>query len=109
MLKNDESYTASTDMGKPVPLYHPFIMTRLIQLLGNVSFEVPSFHGAFPIPTDADVSMHHPRFAGHAATDEAHKAAMQCAKGMAMLTLRALSDPKLAEEARKEFEDFSDA
>ncbi len=77
--------------------------------LGNVSFEVPSFHGAFPIPTEPDVSMHHPRFAGHAATDEAHEAAIRCAKGMAMLTLRVLANPQLAADARKDFEDFSDA
>ncbi|KIW94539.1 uncharacterized protein Z519_04515 [Cladophialophora bantiana CBS 173.52] len=89
MVKNDESYTASTDMG-------------------NVSFEVPSFHGAFPIPTDANVSMHHPRFAGHAATDEAHRAAIQCGKGMAMLALRVLTDPRLVEEARKDFENLDD-
>ncbi|OAP55157.1 hypothetical protein AYL99_10857 [Fonsecaea erecta] len=89
MVKNDESYTASTDMG-------------------NVSFEVPSFHGAFPIPTEPGVSMHHPGFAGHAATDEAHRAAIQCAKGMSMLALRVLTDPQLAEAARKDFEDFED-
>jgi metal-dependent amidase/aminoacylase/carboxypeptidase family protein len=85
MLKNDDSYTASTDMG-------------------NVSFEVPSFHGAFPIPTEPDVSMHHPKFAAHASTDEAHQAAIRCAKGMALLAVRAVLDPHLAEEARKDFE-----
>jgi metal-dependent amidase/aminoacylase/carboxypeptidase family protein len=87
MLKNDESYTASTDMG-------------------NVSYEVPSFHGTFPIPTEPGVSMHHPKFAAHAATDEAHKAAIQCAKGMAMLTLRVLTDAKLREAALNDFNDF---
>ena len=51
--------------------------------------------------------MHHPLFAGHAATDEAHNAAIRCAKGMAMLTLRVLADPKLVDEARKDFEDFT--
>ncbi|KAK5461056.1 hypothetical protein LTS15_003119 [Exophiala xenobiotica] len=54
LVKDDESYTASTDMG-------------------NVSYEVPSFHGAFAVPTDSDVSLHHPRFAVHAGTDEAMK------------------------------------
>ena len=51
--------------------------------------------------------MHHPRFAGHAATDEAHRSAIRCAKGMAMLALRVLGDPKLAEAAKADFADLS--
>ncbi|KAH0842614.1 Peptidase M20 domain-containing protein 2 [Fonsecaea pedrosoi] len=99
MVKNDESYTASTDM----------VTNQLIDRPpGNVSFEVPSFHGTFPIPTEPNVSMHHPRFAGHAATDDAHRAAITCAKGMAMLALRVLTDPRLVEEAWKDFENFDD-
>ncbi|KAL6250692.1 hypothetical protein RBB50_002995 [Rhinocladiella similis] len=85
LVKYDESYTASTDMG-------------------NVSYEVPSFHGAFPIPTDPGVSQHHPRFAAHAGTDEAHKVAVTCGKGLAMLAIRVLTNPKLVQEARKDFE-----
>lgn len=84
MLMDDESYSASTDMG-------------------NVSYEVPSFHGAFPIETDSDVSLHNPRFAAHAATDQAHSAAIKCAKGMAMLAIRLIADKTLAGEAMKAF------
>lgn len=47
--------------------------------------------------------MHHPRFAGHAGTDEAHRAAIQCGKGMAMLGIRVLTDPDLVERAKKDF------
>ena len=71
---------------------------------GNVSYEVPSFHGVFSIPTPPDVTAHHPSFSAAAGTDEAHNAAIQCAKGMAMLGWRVLSDDSLAEEARQEFE-----
>ncbi|KIW50708.1 hypothetical protein PV05_09496 [Exophiala xenobiotica] len=89
LVKDDESYTASTDMG-------------------NVSYEVPSFHGAFPIPTDPDVSQHHPRFAAHAGTDEAHEAAIKCGKGLAMLAIRVLTKPHLADEARRDFEHMTE-
>ena len=72
--------------------------------IGNVSYEVPSFHGAFPIPTASDVSQHHPRFAEHAASDAAYRAAIKCGKGMAMLAIRLLTNPRLVEDARKDFD-----
>lgn len=52
--------------------------------------------------------MHHPKFAKHAGTDEAHAAAIKCGKGMAMLALRLLTDPQLVENARKDFEDLEE-
>ncbi|PTB54489.1 hypothetical protein M431DRAFT_84687 [Trichoderma harzianum CBS 226.95] len=87
LVKDDNSYTASTDMG-------------------SVSYKVPSFHGAFPIPTDLGVSLHHPRFADHAGSDSAHEAAIKCGKGMAMLTIRLLTNPRLVEAARKNFNEL---
>lgn len=72
--------------------------------LGNVSYTVPSFHGAFGIPAPENVAGHHPGFAAAAATDEAHAAAIQCAKGMAMLGWRVLTDDGIAEGARRDFE-----
>ncbi|KAK2029818.1 metal-dependent amidase/aminoacylase/carboxypeptidase [Colletotrichum zoysiae] len=71
--------------------------------MGNVSHLVPSFHGAFVIPTPPDIAGHHPKFAAAAATDEAHDAALKCAKGMAMLAVRVLADGAVAREARKDF------
>ncbi|GJC96286.1 Metal-dependent amidase/aminoacylase/carboxypeptidase [Colletotrichum higginsianum IMI 349063] len=71
--------------------------------MGNVSHLVPSFHGAFVIPTSPDVAGHHPEFAAAAATDEAHAAALKCAKGMAMLAVRVLTDDLIANRARKDF------
>lgn len=84
MLHQEKAMNASTDMG-------------------NVSHRVPSFHGAFVVPAKADVSVHNPAFAACAGTDDAHKAALQCAKGMAMLALRVLTDEELAKEARADF------
>jgi metal-dependent amidase/aminoacylase/carboxypeptidase family protein len=72
--------------------------------MGNVSHIIPSFHGAFVIPTGPDVAIHNPKFAAAAGTDESHEAALMCAKGMAMLTVRVLLDDEIAREARKDFE-----
>lgn len=72
--------------------------------MGNVSHIVPSFHGAFCIPTEPGVAIHSAPFATAAATDEAHNAALQCAKGMAMLALRVFTDGSLADQARKDLE-----
>lgn len=72
--------------------------------MGNVSHIIPSFHGAFVIPAEKDVSAHNPAFAACAGTDEGHRAALTCAKGMAMLALRVLMDEDVAKRAREDFE-----
>ncbi|GKT50985.1 peptidase M20 domain-containing protein 2 [Colletotrichum spaethianum] len=83
-VHQEKAFNASTDMG-------------------NVSHLVPSFHGAFVIPTSPDVAGHNPKFAAAAATDEAHKAAIKCAKGMAMLAIRVLTEDEIARGARTDF------
>ncbi|KAH7371477.1 putative amidohydrolase [Pyrenochaeta sp. MPI-SDFR-AT-0127] len=89
MISQEKSMNASTDMG-------------------NVSHLVPSFHGAFAIPAAPDVSIHNPAFAACASTEEAHKAALQCAKGMAMLALRVLVDEEIARGAKEDFDKRDD-
>ncbi|KAI1208154.1 uncharacterized protein F4807DRAFT_154755 [Annulohypoxylon truncatum] len=89
LLWREKPVTASTDMG-------------------NVSQVVPSFHGAFGIPTAPDVALHNPRFAAAASTDEAHEVCLQCAKGMAMLVMQVLLDDELASNARGDFEHDKD-
>ncbi|KAH7137452.1 metal-dependent amidase/aminoacylase/carboxypeptidase [Dactylonectria estremocensis] len=84
MLRQTKNFNASTDMG-------------------NVSHLVPSFHGAFAIPASADVSAHNPGFAAAAGTDEAHAAAMRCAKGMATLAIRVLVEDGTASGAKEDF------
>ncbi|ETN45001.1 uncharacterized protein HMPREF1541_09877 [Cyphellophora europaea CBS 101466] len=89
-LRQDECFTASTDMGKSAPC--------------NVSYEVPSFHGGFGIPTDPDVAQHHPRFAHFAGRDSAHEEAIKVGKGMALLALRVITDPELIKDAKADFD-----
>jgi metal-dependent amidase/aminoacylase/carboxypeptidase family protein len=72
--------------------------------MANVSHLVPSFHGAFPIPTTPDVTAHNPKFAACAGTKEAHASALNCAKGMAMMAVRVLTDDGVADGARRDFE-----
>ncbi|KAF4332270.1 amidohydrolase [Fusarium beomiforme] len=83
-IKLEESVPASTDMG-------------------NVSYHVPGFHGGFAIPTSPDVSIHHPDFASCAGKEEAHKAAMKCARGLAMTAIRILADESLSQRVRYDF------
>ena len=71
--------------------------------MGNVSHLVPSFHGAFTLPTTPDVALHSPKFAVAATTDGAHIAAMKSAKGMAMLAIRVLTDDVIAAGAEVDF------
>jgi hypothetical protein len=72
--------------------------------MGNVSYTVPSFHGAFVIPVSSGVACHNPDFAAAASTQEAHDIAIKCAKGLAMLAVRVLVEEGVAEGARRDFE-----
>ena len=69
-----------------------------------MSYEVPSFHGGFTIPTEDGISPHHHKFADAAGKDIAHKAAIQCGKGLAMLAIRVLTDPELVTNAQQQFQ-----
>ncbi|KAF5984167.1 amidohydrolase AmhX [Fusarium bulbicola] len=83
-IKPQENITASTDMG-------------------NVSYHVPGFHGGFAIPTTPEVSIHHPDFAACAGKEGAQKAAMNCARGLAMTAIRVLADEELSRRVRNDF------
>ncbi|KAL2830797.1 hypothetical protein BDW59DRAFT_14272 [Aspergillus cavernicola] len=72
------------NLGRKVMVRQPTIATTSTDM-GNVSHEVPSFHGVFGIPTPPDIPGHHPAFAKAAETDEAHAEAILSAKAMAML------------------------
>ncbi|KAH6988459.1 hypothetical protein EDB80DRAFT_755899 [Ilyonectria destructans] len=84
--RNDEPVTFSTDMG-------------------NVSYVVPAFHGSFGIPAPKDAMPHQRGFATAAGTDAAHDVAISCAKGMALLGWRVLTDDEVAEGAMRDFND----
>jgi hypothetical protein len=111
LLTEDSSYSASTDMGKTYgyrtkhrPILHLGVTTDQSHNLGNVSHAVPSFHGAFAIPTAPKVSLHHPDFAASAGTSAAHDAAIRVGKGLAMLSLRLITEPDLVKSARRDFD-----
>ncbi|KPM36713.1 hypothetical protein AK830_g9862 [Neonectria ditissima] len=84
--RSEEPFTFSTDMG-------------------NISYTVPTFHGAFGIPAPRDAMPHQPRFAEASGTDAAHEVAINCAKGMALLGWRVLTDDKVAQNAVRDFEE----
>merc|ERR1712000_156214 len=82
--RSDEPFTFSTDMG-------------------NVSFAVPSLHGAFGIPAPKDAMPHQAKFAQVSDTEAAVDIALSCAHGMALLGWRVLTDDEFAAGARKDF------
>ena len=72
---------------------------------GNVSYEVPSFHGNFSIPTAPGVGLHTEEFRDAAGTPEAHKLAMGVGKGMAVAGLRVIQDEQFASLVKSNFEE----
>ncbi|OAA72336.1 amidohydrolase [Cordyceps fumosorosea ARSEF 2679] len=70
---------------------------------GNVSYVVPSFHGGFAIPCPPGAYNHTKGFTACAGTAEAHKLAIDAAKGMAVAGLAVLTDEAVA---AKIWEDF---
>ncbi|TXB96289.1 hypothetical protein FocTR4_00016792 [Fusarium oxysporum f. sp. cubense] len=73
--------------------------------MGIVSYEVPGLHSAFVVPTPSNVARHNPNFAAAAATDEAHSITIKCAKDLAMLAFRVLTDDKGAMGAKADFDE----
>ncbi|KAL2752987.1 hypothetical protein ACRALDRAFT_1052744 [Sodiomyces alcalophilus JCM 7366] len=73
--------------------------------MGNVSYAVPSFHGTFGIPAPKDAGPHQPKFAEASKTDEAHDISISCAKGMALLGWRVLTDDEVAAGAMRDFKE----
>ncbi|KAH7194929.1 hypothetical protein DER44DRAFT_752728 [Fusarium oxysporum] len=73
--------------------------------MGIVSYEVPGLHSAFVVPTPSNVARHNPNFAAAGATDEAHSITIKCAKDLAMLAFRVLTDDKGAMGAKADFDE----
>lgn len=90
--RSDVPFTFSTDMG-------------------NVSYSVPSFHGAFGIPAPKDAMPHQPKFQQASGTDAAFDVAIKCSKGMSLLGWRVLTNREVASGAVKDFKikDSSDS
>ncbi|CAM1509532.1 Fc.00g032710.m01.CDS01 [Cosmosporella sp. VM-42] len=82
--RSEEPFTFSTDMG-------------------NVSYVVPTFHGAFGIPAPKYAMPHQHQFAEASGTDAAHGVAVSCAKGMALLGWKLLTEDEVAAGAARDF------
>jgi hypothetical protein len=74
-----------------------------MNLQGNVSYEVPSIHPIYAIPTPPGQGNHTRGFTKAAATEEAHQLTLKSAKGIAVVAWKVLADQSFAEEVRKAF------
>ena len=70
---------------------------------GNVSYECPALHPLFVIPTRPTDNVHAPGFARAAGEPGAFDAAVQAAKGIAVLAQRVLQDDELAQRMQEAF------
>ncbi|KIY71853.1 hypothetical protein CYLTODRAFT_429232 [Cylindrobasidium torrendii FP15055 ss-10] len=70
---------------------------------GNVSFELPSLHPNYAIPTEANGGNHTAAFAKSARTMEAHDLAMKVAKALAITAYKVVKDDAFYEEVKSSF------
>jgi hypothetical protein len=68
-----------------------------------VSYEVPSIHPIYAIPTLPGQGNHTRGFTDAAATEEAHRLTLKSAKGIAVVAWKVLADKAFAEEVQKAF------
>ena len=71
-------------------------------MTGNVSYEVPGFHGGFYIP--AEGVNHTPQFSAGAGSEEGFKRSLYCAAGMAVVGCRILADDGFAAAIKLDFQ-----
>lgn len=69
--------------------------------VGNVSYEVPGFHGGFYI--HADGVNHTPQFTAGAGSQESFKRSLYCAAGMAIVGCQVLVDDQFAALVKSDF------
>ncbi|KAG8891967.1 hypothetical protein FRC01_014415, partial [Tulasnella sp. 417] len=72
---------------------------------GNVTYEVPSLHPSYAIPTGPGGGNHTALFAKAAATKEAHSISLQVAKVLAITGARLLIDDKFMAEVKAAYEE----
>ncbi|KAA1079082.1 hypothetical protein PGT21_030934 [Puccinia graminis f. sp. tritici] len=87
-------------MGIAVPMDGPALGSTDF---GNVSYEVPSIHPIYAIPTLPGQGNHTRGFTDAAATEEAHHLTLKSAKGIAVVAWKVLADKAFAEEVQKAF------
>ncbi|KAK4158763.1 p-aminobenzoyl-glutamate hydrolase subunit B [Cladorrhinum sp. PSN259] len=72
--------------------------------MGDVSYQCPSFHGAFGIKTGHGEANHTKGFAVAAGTEDSFARAIECGKGMASVGWKVLADDEFAEQIKKAWE-----
>ncbi|KAG8951841.1 hypothetical protein FRC04_005533 [Tulasnella sp. 424] len=72
---------------------------------GNVSYELPSLHPMFAIPTEPGGGNHTTLFTKAAATKQAHAIALQTAKALAITGARILIDDDFMAEVKKAYDE----
>ncbi|KAJ3880761.1 hypothetical protein F5051DRAFT_149379 [Lentinula edodes] len=72
---------------------------------GNVTYELPSLHPGFAIPTVLNGGNHTRDFAAAAATATAHQACLDVSKALAATGIRVLIDDEYFAEVKKTFEE----
>ncbi|KAJ5917279.1 hypothetical protein N7466_010833 [Penicillium verhagenii] len=72
--------------------------------VGNVSYAVATLHSMFSIRAPEGCFPHHPSFTACAGTDEAHEEALLTGKGLALTGWDMLTDDKLFESAKSQWE-----
>ncbi|TFK31807.1 hypothetical protein BDQ12DRAFT_729235 [Crucibulum laeve] len=72
---------------------------------GNITYELPSLHPGFAIPSIKNGGNHTAAFTKAAFTIEAHDAALDVSKALAQTAIRVLTDDKFFEEVKRTFEE----
>ncbi|KAJ5152610.1 uncharacterized protein N7482_009088 [Penicillium canariense] len=72
--------------------------------MGNVSYEVPGFHGGFYI--NADGVNHTPQFTAGAGSEDGFRRSLYCAAGMAVVGCQVLADDAFATAVKSDFENW---
>lgn len=72
---------------------------------GNVTYEVPSLHPSYAIPTEPGGGNHTALFAKSAATKEAHAISIRVAKGLAITGARLLIDDNFMAEVKAAYDE----
>ncbi|CAE6467511.1 unnamed protein product [Rhizoctonia solani] len=73
---------------------------------GNVTYELPSIHPGFTIPTVPNGGNHTPEYTAAARTQEAHERAVAVSKGLAALGLRTLLDEDFLRMVKDNFKNM---
>jgi len=71
---------------------------------GNVTYELPSIHPMFSIPTEPNGGNHTPQFTKSAGTKEAHEATLKVTKALAHTGFRVIADDSFFKEVKDAYE-----